>query len=266
MSYVPLGQHDHDSLQFHFFCSDLVGAARVFLSPSLNHTSIWIYDRGEIRELYSGVGSVGHSDADRILVDGPLSISVAGNDVEILCYDCESDQKTIRIRLFVEWEIKWGDTISYVIHQPFIGCRIEYNGKTYYGHAYCKQYFWSPAPRHWGYRFVQGFSTEGVDHLWTAEATFGPNKYDYFKIIRNKSELLSADEGSSSHRQNSVNALLYGESTYVELNEKAAWEVNLRSERMDTLLRQRVCEMSVRVGDDVFNGMAINETCYGTLG
>lgn len=266
MSYIAIGQHDHDSLQFHFFCGDLVGAARIFKTPSVDHASLWIYQNGEIDELYSGPSSTKDRDGEHLFANGPLSISANGDHVEIAYAGAERDSRHIKIHLFVEWEIKWGDTISYVIHQPFISCRVEYQGKTYNGYAYCKQYFWTPAPKHWGYRFVQGFSADGKNHLWTAEATFGANKYDYFKVVLDRSKMISADPGFSSHGQNSVAALVDGERTFVELTEKATWEVRLQSDRMDTLLRQRVCDMSVDVADQTFHGLAINETCYGTLG
>merc|ERR1740121_875630 len=47
----PAGWHDH--LQYHFFFEGLFVQARVFLTPSLEEHSLWIYDHsvGKVEEL-----------------------------------------------------------------------------------------------------------------------------------------------------------------------------------------------------------------------
>ena len=105
----------------------------------------------------------------------------------------------------------WSDTISTVVHQPHIECEIQIGGETHTGLGYCKRYAWTPAPRYWGYRFIQGFADAGALKLWTAEATFGEAKYDYFYLFLPDGSLVQADEGISCHRENAAFAKVAGQ-------------------------------------------------------
>lgn len=75
-------------------------------------------------------------------------------------------------------EFRWSDTISIVIHQPDMQVEMVLDGETHHGAGYCKRYGWTPSPAHWGYRFIQGFLDDAEISIWTAEATFGTEKYD----------------------------------------------------------------------------------------
>ena len=48
----------HDSLQYHFFAGRHVFAARLFLTESLEHSSVWMYEDG-VEELFSSSEDLG---------------------------------------------------------------------------------------------------------------------------------------------------------------------------------------------------------------
>ena len=131
--------------------------------------------------------------------------------------------------------------------------KLELDGRCHTGVGYCKRYSWTPAPRHWGYRFVQGFvyadADAGATSVWTAEATFGNAKYDYFHLLPPHGETRAALDGGSCHRQNAVYANTADGAVTLALEELAVWECPLQSAAMDSLLRQRVCRLTVATDD-----------------
>ena len=84
--------------------------------------------------------------------------------------------------------IQWlpsGQTQDNVIHRPDLRATAKINGKVLEGTGYSKRYY-GLYPRFWGYRFYHGVTTDVVDgasHFWTADAAFGDNKYNYWKVL-----------------------------------------------------------------------------------
>lgn len=256
---ASFGGWDHDSLQFHFFCDGHVGAARLFRTPTLTHASLWLHDGTALETLHSSSNPL-KSKSDHLDVsDGDLAFRESNGIVRI------SHRGKDIIELEPQTTLRWNDTISTVVHQVRMHGRLLIDGQWKEGIGYCKRYSWTPAPHHWGYRFIQGFTDSG-DSLWTAEATFGYQKYDYFKLMNSAHEVTEADPNTSTHRQDSAHARINGIPVSAELEERAAWETPLVSSAMDSLLRQRVCRLTLHYGDRSAAGWAINETCYGTLG
>ncbi len=259
----PFGGFDHDSLQYHFFCGDIVGACRLFRTNTLDHASVWVFKNGDLRQI---------ATSDRILARDPKGLDADAGAVSFreadgrILVEAVDGASRFRVDLRPRREIAWGDTIDRVVHQPDIAVALELDDARFDGVGYCKRYSWTPAPRHWGYRFVQGFADGGETSIWTAEATFGLNKYDYFRILTADGSLIDAVAESSRHRQNAVFAETERGPFELTLEELAAWDAPLRSERMDSLLRQRVCRFEARHAGRALSGFAINETCYGTLG
>lgn len=265
-SQYAFGDFDHDSLQYHFYCDELVGAGRLFSTRTLEHGSIWLFDGSQFHELKNVTGKFDHASQETLDVEME-GLRFFQKDTEIrITYEGEDGSSGIEIRLRPDADIQWNDTISNVIHQPNMDVELRWNGKTRYGTGYCKRYSWSPAPNHWGYRFIQGFLDGGEISIWTAEATFGTGKYDYFKMRMPDGEVITTPKDISCHRQNGAFAQSSIGLVEIQLEERALWQVPLRSDAMDSLLRQRACKMTVRTNQWEKQGFAINETCYGTLG
>lgn len=259
---TPFGGFDHDSLQYHVFCGPIVGAARLFRTASLEHASLWLWRDGRLEEIAASRGpfETGGGVGLSLGADG-LAFREDPDGIRI-----EAGDGALRIRLAPRRELRWSDTISEVVHQPDLDVTLLIDGAEHRGIGYCKRYSWTPAPRHWGYRFVQGYAGAPPTAFWTAEATFGLGKYDYFKALGPDGALREAAPAESCHRQDAAHARLGGEPVALELEELAVWEAPLVSGAMDSLLRQRVCRLTARIGGVAHDGFAINETCYGTLG
>lgn len=258
----PFGGYDHDSLQYHVFCDGLVGAARLFRSGSLEHASLWLCRDGLLEEIARGDGPLEAGPGPGLDTRaGGLAFTEDDAGITVA-----APEHGVRMRLVPRQELRWSDTISDVIHQPDLDVTLTLDGAEHRGIGYCKRYSWTPAPRHWGYRFVQGFAGPPRTGVWTAEATFGTGKYDYFKLLDPTSTVREAGPAGSCHRQDAVHARVDGVPVALALEELAVWEAPLVSDRMDSLLRQRVCRLRMETGGRTLLGHAINETCYGTLG
>ena len=259
----PFGHDDHDSLQYHFLCGDILGAARLFRTPTLDHASFWVFDGG-LRRIHDGAGALIQSPEPRLdVTDGAIRFSDGPEGVSVAV------PGRVSLRLEPRHVCAWGDTISTVIHQPDMACELVLDGRALSGVGYCKRYAWTPAPRHWGYRFVQGWTADGAA-LWTAEATFGTEKYDYFRLLEPDGSLREGAPEGSRHRRDTAIAAL-GESggggeARARLDEPAVWEAPLASTGMDSALRQGFCRLVLETPEGRREGSAINETCYGTLG
>lgn len=261
-----LGGLDHDSLQYHFFCPGLMGGCRLFRTNSLEHASLWLADGDGTREIVSSAGPLLTADREWLDVSTD-AISFRDDDgVIVITFGDSADGPENTIRMRRKTELRWGDTISEVLHLPDMSVEIDLDGSTHTGLGYCKSYGWMPAPRHWGYRFVQGFASDGSLAVWTAEATFGTGKYDYFCLLRSDGTLIRAHPDKSGHRNDSVFAITDEGPCSLALEELGVWETQLQSPGMDSLMRQRACRLTLAMGDVEITGQAINETCYGTLG
>jgi len=254
---------DHDSLQFHFFCDKLIGACRIFYTNSLCHSSIWIYNNNEMKEIFSSSNPINSSNS-KILDINVDNLTI--KEIENKIFKIELINPGISISLQSVNLESWNDTRSKVIHLPNMKAEIKYKNKTYSGTGYSKRYSWKPSPIHWGYRFIQGFNKNDQSSIWTADATFGLNKYDYFKILKPDGELINTFDDISFHRQNYMRAKTTHGNFKIELEEIGLWKVNLKSSKMDSLLQQRLCKFQAKLKNKKMFGFAINETCYGTLG
>lgn len=260
----PFGDFDHDSIQYHAFCGNFVCAARIFSTRSLVHTSAWVYDGNSVRTVFGSTQTPVQSSAGHCDVEADGIFMRADDRTAAIRLSPENSADAIDLHFDVRSEVTWNDTISTVIHQPDMECQVVFGGATHTGKGYAKRYTWTPCPHNWGYRFIQGYA--GDINLWTAEATFGEDKYDYFKMIAPDGTVSEAERPNSCHRMNAAFATVGGDQIAVEIEEIGRWQVDLRSAAMDSLLRQRMCHLQVTRNGEVHTGYAINETCYGTLG
>ena len=155
-----------------------------------------------------------------------------------------------------------------VIHRPDLRATIRYEGETLEAWGYSKRYF-GDYPTHWGYRFIHGVATCGdrTAVVWTADATFGLSKYNYFHALLDGRHLVSKPEDTYQQFGRAF-GVLAGEDAKVTLADVEGggeWIRNIRNDKMDSCMRQRICDLEFTVGSDKFVGYAVNETCFGTV-
>jgi hypothetical protein len=158
---------------------------------------------------------------------------------------------------------RWAIPLGVAVHQPLLQGQVTYGGRTLRGLGYSKRYWYHEDIEYWGWRFIQG--QVGQEMLWTAEATFGHLKYDYFKIARPDGTVEAAGPTGSFHREDAAYGTIGKTSYEVRIEELGLWETTLRTERMQAKLRQRFCRMTVRHDGKIEEGVALNETGMGTI-
>jgi len=261
----------HDSLQYHFFFPGLFLAGRVFHTKTLQQHSAWMFNTqtGEVTELFppsydTMVQATGcetlHLDSDHLsIVDTPeggkITMKAKGLTVSFQQMDIFS------------W-LPAGQAENAVIHRPNLACKIELDGKMLHGTGYSKRYY-GEYPRFWGYRFIHGVTSESEpSFFWNADAAFGDNKYNYFKILGPSGTLTSAETEKAWQQDTSGYAMIDGVLHEVKLRPLATWETIIGGSawNMESKMQNRYCEAELRAGSKVTRGIAYNERCYGTLG
>jgi len=256
----PFGSGWHDSLQFHAFCEGRAFAVRVFWTRSLWHHSAWVYDGG-VAELLNSDEPLSQSAAPYADLHGTdFALSAPDEAVSIRIGDDLSLTLTPRRTMYGPSPIGPG------LHHPDMAAVVRHRGRRLEGLAYCKRYDFRGEPiRYWGYRFVHGTLDDHSRSLWTAQATFGFGNHSYFRFIDADGVVREALDRDSCHRDDHCYGVVDGEDYDVELEELGVWDTVLRSDAMDSRLRQRFCRMTVHSGKGSEQGYAINEFCSGTL-
>jgi len=172
-----------------------------------------------------------------------------------------------------------------VIHRPCIDASTSWHGEQVRGFGYSKRYH-GIYPRQNCWRFIHGVAVAagevgaatrpGDDApptiLWTADATFGDAKYNYFKLIRPESHssghLVESAQADTYQQQDAAYGVLDGEKACASLEEVAKWHTIIGGApgQMESKLENRLCRLTVTVGGrPVQTGLAYNERCVGTL-
>eukprot|EP00927_Polykrikos_kofoidii_P006031 TRINITY_DN12433_c0_g2_i6.p1 TRINITY_DN12433_c0_g2~~TRINITY_DN12433_c0_g2_i6.p1 ORF type:complete len:359 (-),score=47.43 TRINITY_DN12433_c0_g2_i6:503-1579(-) len=267
----------HDSLQYHFFFDDLFVHARVFLTPSLEQTSVWIFDHetGRVEELLNtserlcqkegAILSVANS---RVTIeDGPgggsLALIAAGGSTEEMRVDFQN-------RHVLSW-LPAGQTADAVIHRPDLEVSLRFRGREMLGRGYSKRYYGEYGP-HWGYRFIQSSSLGGRYFLWTADATFrignGEAKYNYFKLLDAETgELTQADSRDTYQQDSEAHAYIGGERYVASVEPLGEWMHDYKGGDTHSRMQLRYCRVRVQGGAlaEALEGFALNERCFGVL-
>jgi hypothetical protein len=255
----------HDSTQYNFFAEDKFFSVRVVETLTTKHYSAWLYDNGVVEVVNS---------ADAMERIGSAELNLKAPQFELRADDERGSTVALSGRSNPVFEIdfttpiavKWGfPGQGYVIHQPLIQADISYGGQAYKGIGYCKRAWYDERIGYWGWRFVEGAFGGGRSMVWTADATFGHSKYDYFRIARAEGTVEAAENIDSRHRDDAAYGEIDGTSYEVRIAELGTWQTQLAGERMDTKLRQRFCEMTVTHDGEVEVGYALNETGIGTV-
>ena len=101
-------------------------------------------------------------------------------------------------------------------------------GETHKGDGYSKRYYGPHYGPTWGYRFICGFATQDEGGyspngellptaVWTADATFGPHKYNYFKVLESDGDFLQAASTDTWQQLDAGYAIVDGNKWTVEV-------------------------------------------------
>ena len=146
-------------------------------------------------------------------------------------------------------------------------------------------------PRHNGWRFIHGVTAaespaDGATPTapspssaappaiaWTADATFGDDKYNYFKLLappNHTSGLLDESLMEDTYQQqDAAYAVIGGARTTARLREIATWHTILGGGgggAMEMKYENRLCALTLQVeGQPPTHGLAYNERCFGCL-
>lgn len=265
MKQPPYPAGSHDSIQYHFFCDDKLFAARIFRTDTLENTSAWIFD-GSARSILDDGTPIKQSSSDHLDVTAATISMNAGEGEGRLSIRGAKPEDSFEVEFTSGKEFRWSDTLEDVLHQPDLRCVVKYKGKLLAGRGYCKRYAWAKPPHYWGYRFLQGFLDDRETAIWTADAVFGENKYDYFKIVSRDGTLLEAPKESCAHKQNTMFGYRDGVRHQADFEELGVWNHILKSSGMDSHLQQRYGKVRYFDGQNYHEGVAITEYCFGTLG
>ena len=265
MIQYKFGEGWHDSLQYHVLCEERLFAVRVFWTESLWHYSAWIYDGG-VRKLLNSSEPLKQSDEEYAdLTGSAFRLSVPDSE-GIAQVNPASGEDALEIRFTPRRTFPWTSPLGPAIHQPDLDCRVLYRGETYHGLGFCKRYHFEGRIGHWGYRFVHGGIDGSTWAVWSADANFGYHRYGYFKFVDADGREHIAEPKDSTHRENAIYGTVDGIEYEVELEELGMWDTPLVSSEMNSQLRQRFCQMTIKHEGKAETGHAINETCFGTMG
>mmetsp|Transcript_48357 Transcript_48357/g.121819 ORF Transcript_48357/g.121819 Transcript_48357/m.121819 type:complete len:345 (-) Transcript_48357:267-1301(-) len=270
----PAGWHDH--LQYHFFFEGLFVQARVFLTPSLEEHSLWIYDHsvGKVQELLNSSERLRQTDAQHLELTGSrfhVQDGPGGGVVKLLG---QGGQAELEVQFKNKHVYSWlpaGQGSDAVIHRPDLELTLSYQGKTLNGRGYSKRYYGVYGP-HWGYRFIQSSWLGGQKFLWTADATFrlgdGEAKYNYFKLLDGETGDLVQAESKDTYQQDCAGyAEIDGKKYVVSITPLDEWMHDYKAGDTNSRMQLRYCKISLASNDgsEQLEGYALNERCFGVL-
>lgn len=269
----PAGWHDH--LQYHFFFDKLFVQARVFLTPSLEQHSLWIFDHaeGKVVELVNSSERMRQGDSEHLDLTGPrlhIQDGPGGGAIKLMG---EGGAPELEVEFQPRHVFSWlpgGQAKDAVVHRPDLELKLKYKGITHTGRGYSKRYFGEYGP-HWGYRFIQSSSLGGKKFLWTADATFrlgdGEAKYNYFKLLDGETgELVQADSKDTYQQDCDGYAEIDGEKYVASVTPLGEWLHDYKSGETNSRMQLRYCKIRLVPGKgEPLEGYALNERCFGVL-
>ncbi|EER09088.1 hypothetical protein Pmar_PMAR021738 [Perkinsus marinus ATCC 50983] len=221
---------------------------------------------GQIRTELGLIGSlVLHDDVDDPRGVGELLLQHEGNTEMIHMHFATEG-------LHYPWEVTGQE--EKVIHRPFLRGDVVINDEHILMHGYSKRYYGPSYGPVWGYRFIHTMlkdestgKVEGV--LWTADATFGKNKYNYWKLLNLDSGKVDSIPGEFTfHQQRMACSLCEGKMKKLTVNASVVHEWTLKGSNMLSEMSEAfgVAELTDSTGQVLASGPAFNEICYGSLG
>lgn len=155
-----------------------------------------------------------------------------------------------------------------VYHFPNISAEMIYKGRSAHAFGYCKRY-WGDYDGPWGYQFIHGISSDEKSCVWTADATFGDDEYNYFKMVGADGSLSQAEKTDTYHNNQRAfwRPSPSGANMEAELTECAKMEFFLKSDSQFSKLVERFGKVDLKKdGNVVWSGYGFNEICFGTVG
>jgi cyclopropane fatty-acyl-phospholipid synthase-like methyltransferase len=282
----PFPQPAHDHLQFHFFAGDKFVQARVFKTETLCRAWAWCYVDGVKRVLFEtdvpATSTEREAKRPRTTLNGDSSdgsISLKSGDLTMRVVDGSKgsivitrDDGTEVLSVATEtvtdkrWQVPGQPDM--VIHRPDLSAKVKLDGQQFDAVGYSKRYF-GDYPEHWGYRFIHGtFPGMGHKFLWTADATFGDSKYNYFKLVDGPDFYESPKETVYHQQQCAWGSTPFGQA-HVKLEPIVEKETLLKSGAMNSRMREIYGKLTVTVKsnglEEVWTGVGMNEINFGTL-
>ena len=278
----PLGSHD--TWQFWFYVAEMKRffSVRLWASNSVQQAWAWYADLPDGKPANQDMiayldkceytyPSAGSTCASQASLDGAsitftecssqthsgvLSVSVSGSEVLLIKF-------TPRHTFF--WQVPGQD--DGVFHFPNLSAEVTFEGQTAHAFGYCKRY-WGDYDGPWGYQFIPAGAADEKTFVWTADATFGDDEYNYFKIVGEDGQLVEANKTDTYHNnQRGFWRPLEGPKREVELKEVAKMEFFLRSGKQYSKLVERFGPVQLKKDGSVeFDGFGFNEICFGTVG
>ena len=108
--------------------------------------------------------------------------------------------------------------------------------------------------------------------LWTADATFGDHKYNYYKLVpdtTSEATLIESPTEDTWQIDDAAYAYVDGVKHSVEITPLCSWASTITdaSRNSDSIMENRLCHMVLRRANaPPVYGLAYNERCYGTVG
>jgi hypothetical protein len=255
----------HEGVQYELFCGEIFFSVRVIETASMQFHGIWTYESGSTRELMSSYEKLARAATPHLdLLGKELRIEAkpAGGSISANTREGPFEAK-FTSPISASWGIPPQDV---VIHQPLLKVNIEFGGKTYDGIGYCKRYWYGKDIDYWSWRFISGPVQRNGEtaYLWTAEAMFELQKYDYFKLATPDGKIQAAAKSDSHHRETEAWGLLNGVECYASVRSLGTWEWITRKNNTDTKIIQSFCELTFVEGDKIHKGHALQEIGAGT--
>jgi len=240
--------------------------ARIYKTNTLVQAWAWCVVDGVQTTLFES-DAVTYDAEGRILAHGPLGKMVFDR---AQCGITIDGAKRVRIAAETVTDKRWGvpGQSDMVIHRPDLKASVEIDGVSRSAVGYSKRYF-GPYPQHNIWRFIHGvFPTSAGRVFWTADATFGDSKYNYFKLVDGE-DFYAADGATVYHQEHRAWAKAPFGDVAVEITPKFEHETRLENNKMAGRMREKFGPVTVTVTTGEFtetwSGWAMNEVQCGTL-
>lgn len=256
----------NDSLQYHFFAEDKIFSIRFVFRGAICVHAAWIFD-GSLREISKSEEVWTQADTDYLDISSEIMRVSDENGELIINVKAENGEDGFEARVRPDHTLNWKDTFSpendAVLHLPDLQGTLTYRGKAYETTGYCKHVEWSQGPRYTGYRFLHGVLDHGDGVVWSADAVFGYQKYDYFKMITPDGSIVEGDGEMTAHKQNTVFSEIEGRKVSVTFEELGRWELPLLGQGIDMVIMQRYGRIKLQDGEVIKSGVAMTEYGFG---
>ena len=259
------GLHLHETCQYNFFCDDKFFCVRQIELRDFRHQSAWLYD-GKVLEVLNLSDKIERIGDTHLKTETPRFLMESDDSHGSVTAMDESGKPGFEMRWTIPISSSWGTPDEGDgMHQPLLRGEVTYQGQTYSGPGYCKRAWFDKDAECYAWRFIEGAFDDGNAMVWTADAFFGLNSYDYFKIAQADGTILVADNEHTHHRDNIGYGSIDGRPFEAEVEEIGQWETRLLGGTLEALLRQRYSRLTVRYDGEEHKGYALHEMGGGMM-